>query len=97
MAHSGVLKVNVVSATQQIWECDAKMVVARTTEGAIGILPGHEPMLALLASGEVQVTEQDGSVRTANADEGYFSVNADRVTIVARNASIVDHDAKAGY
>ena len=47
------LQVTVVSATAEIWSGEATMVVARTTEGEIGILAGHEPTLGVLAAGEV--------------------------------------------
>ncbi|MGO2112820.1 MAG: F0F1 ATP synthase subunit epsilon, partial [Pseudoclavibacter sp.] len=48
MASTSQLTVNVVSAVAQVWEGEARQVVARTTEGEIGVLPGHEPMLAIL-------------------------------------------------
>ena len=83
------LKVSVVSADHEVWSGTAKQIIARTTEGEIGILPGHEPILAILAKGEVRVTAEDGSVVTANADDGFLSVEHDTVTIVARNAELV--------
>ena len=43
------LRVEVVAADQAVWSGEAKMVVAKTVEGEIGLLPGHEPMLAILA------------------------------------------------
>ena len=83
------LKVSVVSADREVWSGKAKQIIARTTEGEIGILPGHEPILAILAQGEVRVTPVDGDVITANADDGFLSVEHDTVTIVARNAELV--------
>ena len=83
------LQVTVVSADAQVWSGAAKQIVARTTEGEIGILPGHEPILAILAAGEVRVTLADGSVVTANAEDGFLSVEHDTVTVVARAASLV--------
>jgi len=83
------LTVSVVSADQEVWSGKAKQIIARTTEGEIGILPGHEPLLAILAKGEVRVTDSSGSVITANADDGFLSVEHDTVTIVARNAELV--------
>lgn len=83
------LKVSVVSADREIWSGKAKQIVARTVEGQIGILAGHEPILAILASGEVRVTPIEGAVITANADDGFLSVEHDTVTIVARNAELV--------
>jgi F-type H+-transporting ATPase subunit epsilon len=86
---SSPLKVSVVSADQQVWSGEATMVVARTVEGEIGILPGHEPMLAILASGEVRVTLPTGDKIVAQAADGFLSVENDSVTIVARQASLV--------
>lgn len=92
MAESGAheLQVSVVSADQEVWTGTASMVVAKTTEGEIGILPGHEPLLAILSAGEVRITTGSGaaSVR-ANAEDGFLSVEHDTVTIVARNAALV--------
>ena len=83
------LTVSVVAADQEVWSGAASMVVARTTEGEIGILPGHEPMLAILAKGEVRLTVVGGGSVSANAVDGFLSVSLDVVTIVARNASLV--------
>jgi F-type H+-transporting ATPase subunit epsilon len=83
------LKVSVVAADHEVWSGSARQIVARTVEGEIGILPGHEPVLAILAQGEVRVTTIDGNVVTAQADDGFLSVERDTVTIVARNAELV--------
>lgn len=84
------LSVSVVSAAREVWSGEARQLVARTTEGEIGILPGHEPLLGVLAAGEVRVTLADGSVVTANAEDGFLSVANDIVTVVARNAELAD-------
>ena len=83
------LKVSVVGADQEVWSGTASMVVARTIEGEIGILPGHEPMLAILAEGEVRVTAENGTKITARAADGFLSVDNNIVTVVAGNASLV--------
>ena len=84
-----VLNVSVVAADHEVWSGEASMVVARTVEGQIGILPGHEPLLAILAEGEVRVTLNGGESITANADDGFLSVENNTVTIVARQAELV--------
>jgi F-type H+-transporting ATPase subunit epsilon len=83
------LNVSVVSADHEVWSGEASMVVARTTEGEIGILAGHEPMLAVLASGEVRLTLSGGEKVVAQAADGFLSVENDTVTIVAREAELV--------
>ncbi|WP_166865236.1 MULTISPECIES: F0F1 ATP synthase subunit epsilon [unclassified Salinibacterium] len=83
------LNVFVVSAERELWSGEATQVVARTTEGEIGILAGHEPMLAVLAPGESRVTTADGNVITARIDDGFLSVQGNTVSIVAGNAELV--------
>ena len=82
------LTVSVVSADQEVWSGEATMVIAKTVEGEIGILAGHEPLLAILAEGEVRVTQASGARITAQADDGFLSVENNTITIVARNAAL---------
>lgn len=83
------LQVSVVSADQELWSGEAKQVIARTVIGQIGILTGHEPVLAILAEGEVRVTTEGGELITARAADGFLSVDNDVVTVVAGDAELV--------
>ncbi|WP_344343297.1 F0F1 ATP synthase subunit epsilon, partial [Agrococcus versicolor] len=78
------LAVSIVSAEAEVWSGEASQVIARTVEGEIGILSGHEPVLAVLGAGQVRVTPVDGSVIAVDAEDGFLSVDHDRVEIVAR-------------
>ncbi|MCF8525470.1 MAG: F0F1 ATP synthase subunit epsilon [Rhodoluna sp.] len=82
------MRVELVAADKAVWSGEAKLVVAKTVEGEIGLMPGHEPMLAILANGEVRVTKPEGEVLVVTADDGFLSVEHDVVTVVARNASL---------
>jgi F-type H+-transporting ATPase subunit epsilon len=84
------LRVSVVSADKDVWSGEASMVVAKTVEGEIGILPGHEPMLAILALGNVRVTTVDGTKITANAEGGFLSVENNNVSVVASAAELLE-------
>ena len=86
---SPLLQVSVVAADREVWSGAANMVVAKTTEGEIGILPGHQPMLAILASGEVRVTLTDGSKIIADAQGGFLSVEHNTVQVAASAAELV--------
>jgi F-type H+-transporting ATPase subunit epsilon len=83
------LAVSIVSADHEVWSGIAKQIIAKTTVGEIGILAGHEPVLATLAEGQVRVTLASGEVVTAQADDGFLSVDHNRVTVVARDAALV--------
>jgi F-type H+-transporting ATPase subunit epsilon len=58
---SGPLEVAVVSAERSLWSGSAKSVVAKTPEGDVGIMRGHEPMLALLVEAPLRIELEDGS------------------------------------
>jgi F-type H+-transporting ATPase subunit epsilon len=84
------LQVELVSAEARVWSGPASMIIARTVDGEIGILTGHEPTLALLAPGEVQIRGEGGeSVVAQVEDGGFLSIEHDRVTVVADTAILV--------
>jgi F-type H+-transporting ATPase subunit epsilon len=84
------LNVELVAADRQVWSGQARMVVARTTEGEIGILPGHESVLALLVSGGVTVRVSDDKAVTVAVHGGFLSVADDTVSILAEVAELAD-------
>ena len=82
------LHVNLVAVDRKIWSGSASMVVAKTLEGEIGILPRHEPVLALLANSPVRITTTDGKVIQAAVHGGFFAVDSDNVSILAETAEL---------
>jgi F-type H+-transporting ATPase subunit epsilon len=83
------LKVSLVSADAEVWSGEASLVVAKTVEGEIGFMTGHEPVLAILAEGQVRITQTSGSKIIANAQDGFLSMEGDDLTIVAGNAALI--------
>lgn len=77
------LHVELVAADRKVWEGDATQVIARATEGDMGILPGHAPLMAMLASGDVRIDTVDGGSRRVSVDSGFMTVENDRVIIAA--------------
>lgn len=87
---AGQLNVELVVPDRRVWSGPAEMVVARTAEGDIGILPGHEPVLGLLVSGQVSVHQAAGDVLTAAVHGGFLSVADDNVSILAEVAELAE-------
>lgn len=77
------LNVEVVAADHKVWSGTASIVVAKTPEGEIGIMAGHEPVLALLVTGPVTVRTTDGQSIVAAVDSGFLSVSEDHVAVLA--------------
>lgn len=82
------LQVELVSADSRVWSGEATMIVARTTEGEMGVLPGHAPVLAVLTGGEVRINVVDGGTVVATLEDGFLSVDHDRVTVVSDTAAM---------
>lgn len=78
------LEVDVVSADRLVWSGLAINVIARTVEGDIGILPGHEPLFALLVPGVVEVVTADARSETIAVDGGFISVAHGHVSILSQ-------------
>lgn len=89
------LHVELVSVEREVWSGEADFVSARTTEGDIGILPGHAPLLGELAEGAVVTIKQSGGAQVVAAVHGGFlSITDDGVTVLAEIAELAaDIDA----
>jgi F-type H+-transporting ATPase subunit epsilon len=82
------LEVELVAADRKVWTGEAAMVVARTTDGEIGILPGHAPILGILGDGAIQIREADGTTIVAAVHGGFLSVADNRIGILAEVAEL---------
>lgn len=79
--------VQLVSVDRLLWSGQATQVTAQTTEGEIGVLPGHEPLLGqLVNNGIVTITPVDGDKVTAAVQDGFLSVTLEKVTVLADRA-----------
>lgn len=81
------LTVKFVAADREVWEGEAKNVIARTTEGEIGIMPGHQPILSVLVEGDVVVVPESGERLAFEIDGGFLSVDSDVISVVAERVS----------
>jgi F-type H+-transporting ATPase subunit epsilon len=85
VAQRPTLHVVVVTAQQTVFEGEAEMVIAPGSEGQLGILPRHAPLLTTLDLGEMRI-------RRGGVDEGLFvaggflEVNNNVVTVLADDA-----------
>ena len=83
------LQVELVAVERKIWSGEATMVIARTTEGELGVLPGHAPLLGQLAEGGVvTIRTESGEDVIVAAHGGFLSVTERGVSILAETAEI---------
>jgi F-type H+-transporting ATPase subunit epsilon len=69
------------------------MVVARTTEGELGVLPGHAPLLGQLAEpSQVRIKRSGAEQLAYDVTGGFLSVTAEGVTVLAEEATSTSPD-----
>jgi F-type H+-transporting ATPase subunit epsilon len=86
------LEVHLVTPEREVWSGPAQMVIARGTDGMVGILAGHAPLLIRLAIGALRVQDEAGGWRTAVVDGGFLHVtgheDTTRVDVLATGAEL---------
>ena len=74
-----------ITPTQVVYDGQAELVIAVTTEGEEGILPKHAPFLAALRPGVLRANVSDGG-KTDRLElatgEGFMQALPDRVTVL---------------
>jgi len=85
------LQVEFVSTDRKIWAGQAARIVVRTVDGDMGVLPGHAPVLALMAPGQVRIRPADEDAETVEVevDGGFLSIEHDRVVLVSDSATVL--------
>ena len=82
-----LMRVDVVSPEAVLWSGEAGFVVARTVDGEIGILAHHEPLMAALATGTVEIETSEERVRV-QVGGGFLQIFDNTVTVLADQATL---------
>lgn len=83
------LVLEIVTPEARVYRETVDSVVLPTSEGEVGVLPGHLPLLCQLEAGELRV--QRGTVSTALAvGRGFAEVDGDSVSVLAESAINAD-------
>ena len=87
------LRVELVAPDGEIWSGRARMVIAKTLDGDLGVLTGHSPVLGILAEGSlVRIVDPEaagaGEDVLAAVSSGFLAVADDRVSILSRQAQL---------
>ncbi|MET8139344.1 F0F1 ATP synthase subunit epsilon [Sphaerisporangium sp. NPDC005288] len=83
------LRIGVVSPEREIWSGEADMVIAKTVDGEIGIMPNHAPVLGVLVEGGVlRIRRGDGDDVIAAVHGGFISVANNDVSVLAETAEL---------
>lgn len=89
------LHVELVSPEQSMFEGDAKLVIARTTDGEIGFEPGHVPFVGILLPSVVRIQSPEGGEQRIAVHSGFVELANDHLSLlsdVAELAGDIDVD-----
>jgi F-type H+-transporting ATPase subunit epsilon len=79
---AATMHVEVVSAESHVLSADVRELYARSVEGEIGILPGHQPAVVALDIGPVKLVMEDGSREFVAVHRGVLYVDKGEKVIV---------------
>ncbi len=76
----------IVTPEKHFFEDEVEMLIIRTTEGDIGILKDHEPIVTPVAVGELKIKLGDGENKIAACAGGFLTVEEDKVIVITDSA-----------
>lgn len=82
MAEKSDFLLRIITPDRLFYENRVEMVEFNTTEGEIGVLPGHIPMTVIVKPGILYITEQEGEKKAA-LHTGFAEILPEGVTILA--------------
>ena len=72
------------------YEGEIRSVIVRTTEGDVGIFPHHTNFVSVIEYGMLKINEADGGARLAACMNGFVSVDAEQVRVIATTFEFAD-------
>jgi F-type H+-transporting ATPase subunit epsilon len=90
------VNLNVVSAEESLFSGSIKSLQITGSEGELGIMPGHAPLLTSLKPGMALITKQDGTEEVIYLSGGMLEVQPNNVIVladVATRAADLDEQA----
>ena len=79
------ISVELVAPDRVVWEGEADLVIARTTDGELGIMANHIPLLGVLVDAPVRIRQDGRDLKTVNVKGGFLSVTKEKVSILAES------------
>ncbi len=77
---------DIVSAEEEIFSGLVELVVAAGSQGDLGVMPGHAPLLTELKPGPVRVVKQGGQEELYYVSGGYIEIQPNTVSVLADSA-----------
>lgn len=86
---ASLFKLDIVTPDKQFFNEEIEMLIVRTTEGDVGVLHNHEPLVAPVSIGAIRI-KKDGKFKSAACAGGFINVDETGVTVVTDSAEWSD-------
>ncbi len=83
-------QVDIVSPEATVWSGLATIVIAKTSDGELGVMADHEPLMGSLVTGPVIVEAESGQRTTIGVHGGFLQVLDNRVTLITDRAEVAE-------
>ncbi len=83
------IRLDVVTPEKVAFSKEVNMVIARTTAGDVGILPGHAPLVGTLGIWPLRIMEEEGETQLSLMG-GFIEVQPDKITILGGTVELVE-------
>jgi F-type H+-transporting ATPase subunit epsilon len=84
------LRLEILTIERKLFDDEVNMVIAPGSEGVLGILPRHTPLLTALSYGELQVKKAGEEDHFFAIGGGFMEVQPDHVIVMADSAERAD-------
>lgn len=82
------VRLDVVTPERRIWTGDVEMLIARGSEGELGVLPGHTPLITALRDGVLLLRRPDRTTLHIATEGGFLAVDPEGITVLADRAQV---------
>jgi len=86
---ANTMKLQIITPMRTILDVEVESVILTTTEGEMGVLYDHEPVVTLLAYKDITYT-QEGTKKKATTLGGFAEITKDRITILTDASELAD-------
>lgn len=84
------LRLEILTIERKLFDDTVDMVIAPGSEGELGILPRHTPLITTLSYGELQVKKEGTEDQFFSIGGGFMEVQPDHVIVMANAAEYAE-------
>ena len=77
------MKLEIINPDKKLFEGEAKSIVVPGSEGSLGILNNHAPMIASLKKGTIKVTDSSSKIHKFDVNGGVVEVLKNKVIVLS--------------